>query len=227
MWNWMHENSTTLQVLVSLLSTGVWIAYLHVFLSSYRRQTRSSLLISREGARGLKGRCVISNMGSEPAFLMDVLAEFETADTRFTASVIDRSELQENEDGNSVGVSAQGPMLSGSHVDIGAFEDILSRAKQKFHSQDFTSEISNMRLIAIAATSQARDLAAACRCFEFVFDSQGQVSRIRPLDISAEQIRSRRKRKKLRTLLEQMQRDEVMDEPVSDDLIGSRHGPDW
>lgn len=219
----MQEHSTTLQVLVSLLSTGVWIAYLHVFLSSYRRQTRSSLLISREGAHGLKGRCVISNMGSEPAFLMDVLAEFETSDTRFTASVIDRAELRDGESDGRQDVSAQGPMQSGSHVDIGSFEDVLTRAKEKFHSEDFTRDVSTLRLIAIAATSQARDLAAACRCFEFVFDDDGKVTRVRPLDISSEQIRSRRKRKKLRELLERIQEEEVMDQSVSDDLIENRH----
>ncbi|MFW8595295.1 hypothetical protein [Cribrihabitans neustonicus] len=224
MWSWIQENSATLQLVVSLLTAFVWIAYLHVFVSSYQRQTRSSLLISGEGPHGLKGRCVISNMGSEPAFLMDVLAEFETADKKFTASVIDRAELWESEEGTSDGISAQGPMLSGSYVDIGSFEDVLDRAKRKFNSEDFTRNVSTLRLIAIAATSQARDLAAACRCFEFVFDDGGDVSRIRPIEISAEQIRSRRKRRKLRSLLEEIQKDEVIDHSVSDDLIESRRG---
>ncbi len=222
MWSWLQENSSSIQILVSLLSTVVWIAYLHVFLSSYRRQTRSSLLISREGAHGLKGRCVVSNMGSEPAFLMDVLAEFETEGTRFTASVVDRLELWERDDNPDTSVTAIGPMASGGHVDVGSFEDILTRTRKAFESQDFTRDILNVRLIAIAATSQARQLVAAYRCFEFDFGNNGDVVRIRPLEIAAKQIRSRRKRKKLSRLLERIQREEAINQPVGDDLVEQR-----
>ncbi|TCS62799.1 hypothetical protein EDD52_10894 [Primorskyibacter sedentarius] len=220
MWGWLHDNSTTLQVLVSLLSTCVWITYLHVFLSSYRRQTRSSLMISREGARDLKARCIVSNMGSEAAFLMDVLVEFETEGKKFTTSVIDRLELQGAEGDTSKTGSAQGPMASGSYVDIGSFEDILTRAHRQFDSADFTRDILRTRLIAIAATSQARDLVAACRGFEFIFGTEGSVVHVRPIEIAAKQIRSRRKRKSLRRLLEKIQRDEVLNRSVSPELIG-------
>jgi hypothetical protein len=222
MWSWLQENSASLQVLVSLLSAGVWIFYLHVFVSSYRRQTRSSLLISRDGAHGLKGRCVISNMGSEPAFLMDVLAEFETEGKRFTASVVDRQELWESDDDPGTEIAAKGPISSGGHVDIGSFKDIVSRSQKVFNSEDFTRDVLRVRLIAIAATSQARELVAACRSFEFDFDANGDVIHVRPLQIVAEQIRSRRKRKKLSKLLEQTQRDEAMNEPVADDLVADR-----
>lgn len=219
MWSWLQEHSTSVQVVVSLLSTGVWIAYLHVFLSSYRRQTRSSLLISREGAHGLKGRCVISNMGSEPAFLMDVLAEFETEGTRFTASVIDRLELWERDEDPDCEFSAIGPMASGGYLDFGSFEDILRRAQISFDSRDFTRDLLKVRLIAIAATSQARELVAACRSFEFDFGTDHDTVRIIPVEISAQQIRSRRKRKKLSKLLEKLQREETINHPVCDDLF--------
>lgn len=219
MWSWLQEHSTSIQMLVSLLSTGVWIAYLHVFLSSYRRQTRSSLLISREGPHGLKGRCIISNMGSEPAFLMDVLAEFETEGTRFTASVVDRLELWERDEDPDSQFCAVGPMESGGYLDFGSFEDILRRAQITFESQDVTRDVLKVRLIAIAATSQARELVAACRSFEFDVGRDDNVVRIRPVEISAQQIRSRRKRKKLGELLQRIQREETIDHSVGDDLV--------
>lgn len=221
MWEWMQENSTALQILLSLLSTVVWITYLHVFLSSFRRQTRSSLMISRGGSRDLKARCIVSNMGSEAAFLMDVLVEFETQGKRFTTSVVDRLEQRDNDnDGQQhMTSSALGPMTSGSSIDIGSFEDILKRAHRQFDSADFTKDILKIRLIAIAATSQARELVAACRGFEFNFAADGGVEQIRSLDIVAEQIRSRRKRKSLRRVLEKIQRNEVLDQSVSPELI--------
>lgn len=229
MWAWMQTHASSIQVLVSLLTTVVWIAYLHVFLSSYRRQTRSSLLISREGARGLDSRCIIANMGSEPAFLMDVLAEFETEGKRFTASVVDRLELWEQDQEPGEASSAQGPMESGGYVDVGSFGDVLTRAHRQFQSHDFTNEIVNLRLIAIAATNQARHLAAACRSFEFSFDEDGDVVQVVPVEAAAKQIRSRRKQKQIRRLLEGLQREAAIDSPVSDDLVdqpifGRRNG---
>ena len=220
MWNWLNENSSIIQVFVTLLSTIVWIVYLHIFFSSYRRQTRSSLLITRHGSREINGRCIISNMGSEPAYLLDVLAEFETEGSRTTASVIDRLEIWDRDRKDSENLSAEGPIKSGDSVDIGSFEDLLSRAHRQFNSKDFTQDVITMRLIAIAATSQARELVAATREFElFTADSEGGKMKICPVGVEAEQIVSRQKRRHLRKILAEIQRNEAMGRPVSDDLI--------
>lgn len=230
MWQWAVENSAVVQTLVSLLSTVVWIAYLHVFLSSYRRQTRSSLLISRTGQRGLEGRCIISNMGSEPAFLMDVLAEFRLEESSVTASVVERVDLWEREQDTSHGVSAAGPMESGSYVDIGSIHEILDRAHRRFGVADFASEIKSMTLIAVAATSQARELVAATRSYSFDPDRDadpgagGETVEIRPVEIKAKQLRSRREQRRLARALAELQTDDKLDWAISTDLNRTSRG---
>lgn len=218
MWDWLTENETTLQVLVSVISTFVWIAYLHVFLASFKRQTRSSLLITRAGGRGTEGRCIVSNMGSEPAYLMDVLAEFDAGETRTTVSVVDRLELWDNGEDPVTGVSAVGPIASGSYVDIGSFDNLFTRASKRCGSTDLFNQTDKVKLIAIAATSQARDLVAAYRSFEIAPEQDDGTVRVYPVEVEATQIRSRRKRKKLSGLLAELQRKDVVNRDVLRDV---------
>ncbi|RDD64630.1 hypothetical protein DU478_18860 [Thalassococcus profundi] len=223
MWEWMKDNVTTLQVLVSLLSTGVWIAYLHVFVASFKRQTRSSLLITRVGGRDLNGRCIVSNMGSEPAYLLDVLAEFQADQEVMTVSIVDRLELWDTSSDVSSGVSAVGPITSGSYVDIGRFEDFFNRARKKMGKPNVTEETQCLKLIAIAATSQARDLIAAYRNFEFkTVDKNGTVH-VMPVEVEARQVKSRRKRKQLTALLQDLQNNETLSRDVIPE-VGERSG---
>jgi len=218
MWTWLQENQALIQIIVSLVSTIVWIAYLHIFLVSFRRQTRSGLLINRAGHDGIRARCIISNLGSEPAYLTDVLAEVELEDDTVTASVVDRLEMRE---GGEDGVTAQGPMASGSYVDIGSFEDIIERVRKRFARDGFESRIKGIKLVAVAATSQARALVAAYRHFEL--SGAGTADAIlRPVEVEARQIRSRLKRRRLETLLGRIQRGEELDRPASAQLFAKR-----
>lgn len=216
MWDWMTENVTSLQVLVSLLSTVVWIVYLNIFLASFRRQTRSSLLINRAGAHDMQGRCLVSNMGSEPAFLLDVLAEVASDESVRTVSVVDRLELWDTETDPRGGVSAEGPIASGDYVDIGSFDDILKRAAKAFGEARGVPQELRIELVAIAATNQARQLVAAHRGFELCIDEEAMT--IRPLQIQARQIRSRRQRHRIGKLLEELQVSKVIDRSVTGDL---------
>ncbi|WP_150281804.1 hypothetical protein [Salipiger aestuarii] len=224
MWEWMKDNVTTLQVVVSVVSTGVWIAYLHVFLASFKRQTRSSLLITRAGGRGMVGRCIVSNMGSEPAYLLDVLAEFGVGDTKTTVSVVDRLELWDKASDVTTGVSAVGPIGSGGYVDIGSFDDLFARARKRLGSTDAIQRTDALKLVAIAATNQARHLVAAYRSFEIHRGDDGAQIRIIPVEVEAVQIRSRRMRKKLVGLLSELQRNEALDRDVLSDVAQAPGG---
>ena len=216
MWEWLKDNVTTLQVMVSLLSTGVWIVYLHIFLSSFRRQTRSSLLINRAGARDMQGRCLISNMGGEPAFLLDVLAEVASEDRVLTVSVVDRLELWDTETDPRGGVSAEGPIASGDYVDIGSFDEIMNRVAKALGEQRGEARDLRIELVAIAATNQARQLIGAHRGFRIATGEGG--IQVRPKQIEAVQIRSRRQRKQLKTVLEELQTKASLDRAITGDL---------
>ena len=225
MWEWLKDNVTLLQVLVSLTSALVWIAYLQMFAASFRRQTRSSRLITLAGGRGTTGRCIVSNMGSEPAYLMDVLAEFEADGNQTAVSVVDRLELWDKSSDVTTGVSAVGPLTSGSYVDIGSFDNLFTRARKRLGTTDATEKAETIKLIAIAATSQARDLVAAYRSFELYRPEGSDTVQLLPVEVESKQIRSRRKRKKLRALLEELQRNEAVERDVLRDVGPPRGGP--
>jgi hypothetical protein len=214
MWTWIQENGQALQFFVSLTMLIVWVLYLNIFLASFKRQTRSSLLITRAGARDMEGRCIVSNMGSEPAYLMDVLAEVEMNGTHRTFSAADRLELWDRDTEPGAGVSAIGPIDSGSYVDIGSFDDILQRAGKRLGTADGVYETTVLKLIVIAATSQARDIVAAFRSFEFSTVEGTDEVRVIPVEIEAEQVRSRRQKKRIRALLKELQHTEIIERDV-------------
>ncbi|WP_339112853.1 hypothetical protein [Thioclava sp. GXIMD2076] len=222
MWNWITENVTALQAMVSLLSTVVWIVYLNLFLSSYQRQKRSSILISRAGSNQMGAHCIVSNMGSEPAFLVDVLAEIATDERIITASVADRLESWDEGASPSTTVSAEGPIESGGYTDIGTFEQLFDRVCRQSEIENCAHRISHVNLIAIAATNQARELVAAHRSFE-VNRSEGRAPRLHPVQVEAIQIRSRHKRKKLTAILKQMQDYQAIEGSVMGELGHPRH----
>jgi hypothetical protein len=47
----------------------VWLLYLHLFLTSYRRQQETVILIHRGASEDDRARCIVSNMGSEPIYV--------------------------------------------------------------------------------------------------------------------------------------------------------------
>ncbi len=214
MWQWILDNQPALQVVVSLTTTVVWIVYLHIFLSSFRRQTRSGLLINRAGRDGLRARCIVSNLGSEPAYLTDVLAEVEIGERTITASVVDRLEMFE---GGDTSETAQGPMASGAYIDIGSFEDIFERIRQRSGAEDVARQAERVKLIAVAATSQARDIVAAYRNFDITGSDEGAV--LRPLEVEAPQVRSWLHRRRLKRLLSAIQRGARLERSASAQLF--------
>ena len=218
MWEWLKDNVTLLQVLVNFTSALVWIAYLQMFAASFRRQTRSSLLVTLAGAHDTTGRCIISNMGSEPAYIVDVLAEFGTDSHQTAVSVVDRLELYERSSTEITGVSAVGPLSSGSYVDIGSFQDLFVRAHQRLDTIHATEEVQSIKLIAIAATSQARYLVAAYRGFNLYRSDETDVVGVVPVEVESKQIRSRRERKKLRILLQEIQHKDAVERGISREI---------
>ena len=70
----------------------VWIAFLQVFVSSYRRQKRPNILIHRGAGSELEARCLISNMSAEPIYIESLIATVETVDGRWSCPVTEADE---------------------------------------------------------------------------------------------------------------------------------------
>lgn len=219
MLDWIQEYADVIQIAASVITALVWIVYLQILVHTFRRQRRTSLLINRGGAQDMSARCLVSNMGSEPIYLQDVLAEIETGEDQYTASVVDHSELSREEIDRPEETTSQGPVHSGSFVDIGSFRDILSRADRSIGDRSRPDQVRRLTLIAIAASNQAQNIVAACRSFDVVRE-EGSESLLPP-SVHTRQIRSWRKRRQLTRILDRLERERVMKQSVGSQLTGT------
>lgn len=221
-WAWIQENASGLQVVTSVAMVVIWLVYLHLILLGFLRQRRSSLLINRAGRRDIRARCLISNMGVEPAYILDVLAEIETDDGFVTASVVDWEEVPVDRDSEPGGVSRQGPLNSGEHFVLGTFEELIDRAAHRFGEEALKSEARSIFLIVLASTNQARHVVAAGRKFEVRRDVGKRVADLDPVQPEAIQVRSGARRRRLGTLLEQFQHRETTQDSMYQAILGPR-----
>ena len=65
MFEWISDNSETVNAVSSVAMLLVWIAYLQVFLISYRRQVRPKIVINRAAGSALNASCFVGNISSE------------------------------------------------------------------------------------------------------------------------------------------------------------------
>lgn len=201
MWNWVSENATILQVIVSAVSAVVWVVYLHLLLVGFRQQRQSVLLINRGGSKDEHARCLITNMGSEPIYLVDVIAELEGEGESRYVRVTDRDELGEDEVANPVDRTNQGPLDSGSFIDVGSFYQVFCRAEARLGAAGSQDRAQEITLTAVAASNHAKHLVAGCRSFRVVQDEGDDNPRFVPKTVLTNQIRSWRRRRRLQRML--------------------------
>lgn len=200
MWNWLSENSDIVQVLVGAVSALVWVVYLQLLLSNYRQQRQSVLLINRGGSKDENARCLITNMGSEPIYLLDVIAELELEDGKQSVRVTDRDELKEDDVTKPSERTNQGPLDSGAFVDVGSFREVFMRAESRLGLQGPQNRVTSVVLTAVAASNHAKHLVAGCREFK-VLRGEDEVPRFVPTSVLTHQIKSWRRRRDLQAML--------------------------
>ncbi|RBI85693.1 hypothetical protein DRV85_08165 [Rhodosalinus halophilus] len=201
MLGWIAGNSDVLRLAVSLLTVAVWVAYLQVFLMSYLRQRTPVILISTGASSDEQARCIVSNMSSEPIYLIDVLAEVTLDDgARQSAQVTERDELDFGDVARPIERTNQGPLASGDFVDIGSFSEVLHRVEKRSGLEDVMARVTGMTLTAAAASGRASKIVAACRSYSARRAEDGRLS-FAPHRLMARQLRhGRRRRRVLRQL---------------------------
>lgn len=197
MWNWIAANHQVISALANIAMLFVWIAYLQVFVSSYRRQKRSNILINRGAGSGLEARCLISNMSAEAIYIESVIATIETAAGRWSCPVTDLLEGRSDLDLKT----RQGPVQAGQFVDIGSFQSLVQPVFRRgaepqcdVASDGFENLISfDIKVIAVHGSEDL--LAGATRRFDLI-RRQGRLL-VRGHEVGTHQIRSRQERERL------------------------------
>lgn len=199
-WQWILDNPTVISAGASTATLLVWLLYLQLFYNSYRRQTRSKIMITRGGGRSLHARCVITNMSPEIVFVGAIVLELTYENETQVCSLSDvEHELGEGRDWRSQ--LYQGPLASGEYLDIGSFHDLLSAGG----SQGRDAEIDpprEIRIIVAGNYTWHDKLVAAERSFETRRLDGGQIV-VEPKERSARQVHSRRGRAKVLAILDE------------------------
>lgn len=193
MWNLVLEQVTAVQAFVSLLTAFVWIVYLHMFVSGMRRQRRTEILITLGGDWGLDGRIIISNLGLEPIYILDVLLKNCAGGNETVISIADRAELHPSDRPSLELATLQRPLKSGEHIEIGSLDELLERASRRGAFKRNDSELTHIEITVAAVTAAASSIVGARRIFQVRRDD-GLVQ-MRPTTLWAEQIRGGRGRR--------------------------------
>lgn len=198
MWNWIASNLQVISALADIAMLVVWIAYLQVFVSSYRRQKRSNILINRGAGSGLEARCLISNMSAEAIYIESIIATAETAEGRWSLPVTELLEGRSDLDLKT----RQGPLQAGHFIDIGSFQKLIEPVLQKAKgsggavTSDGLENLVSFEIKIIAVHGSEDLLTGATRRFDLIQRQHGPL--LRGHSVGTHQIRFRREREKLR-----------------------------
>ena len=92
MWDWIGSNASALNVGLNAAMLLIWLAYLQLFFVSFRRSNRTVIHIGMASESGEDARCLVTNMGSDTAYVLAVMVGLDDGDRTRLAPVTDRVE---------------------------------------------------------------------------------------------------------------------------------------
>jgi len=195
MWNWVSENSGIVQAGMAAVTALVWMVYLHILVSGLRRQRRTEILIHLGGARDLSARILVSNLGFEPVYVLEIMLSVMTAQGERISSVADRTEIAREQHNTPREATLQGPLKSGDSVDIGSVTNLLDRARHDSFENVEPEDIREVEVTVAALTAADSRIAAATR--RFTMKHSGKNICLVPKNLYAKQIRSNWRRRQI------------------------------
>lgn len=196
MLDWIGQHSSVVQAGVGVITALVWLVYLHIMVSGFRRQRRSEILITLGGPRRVSGHLFVSNLGFEPIYVLDILLTCCRDQEEVTVSIVDRFDEGDTGDGR---VTLQMPLNSGDHVDAGRISDLLERAQARSDRISDVGDFASLRITVAALTAANAGIVAAERSFRVLQDDDEPV--LQAEQLYARQIRGRHARKSIEAQL--------------------------
>ncbi len=193
--DWITDNAEIVNIGLAALSAVIWLAYLQLFYLSFKRQHESTIMINRGAAEDDRARFIVTNLGSEPIYVIAILAEVTIGGERHVASVTDRDEVAFDTLENPLQRTNQGPLKSAEFRDIGGIRDLISRVCRRLKLEG-EADVDEIEVIIAAAAGHARDMIVARRSFERQTDDSGATI-YAPTSLLSRQVRTRWNRKKV------------------------------
>lgn len=199
----LTENTELFALSVNFGLLLVWVVYLQIFLISYLRQRRASVLISRGAGVGIDARCLVGNMSAEPIYIQTIVARIATGRRETFVTLTDRRAAEQGEQLDIARLSMQGPLLSGRYMEVESFRDIFTRLSLRRGADDSgppaelgeDEPVTNIEIVVLAFYGIDDLLIAARRTFAIRHTQEGP--ELRPTTLGTRQIRSRRARRRL------------------------------
>lgn len=195
--DWIIQHAAFLSFIANALMLGVWVAYLHLFWRSYRRQLRATVVVSRGAGAGLDSLCLVSNMSAEPIFIEGMIVIAERDGERRGAAVTNLSDIIE--DAAHVRRPArEGPLKPGEYVTVGTFRDLLGLADPAAGDPPQTEAL---EIWIVADFSSEADLVFARRRFRIA--ARGERLVLRPDGLETRRITRAAERREVEEMLQQ------------------------
>lgn len=188
MLGWLQENEVIINLLLQGLLFLVWGVYLQLFLLGFVWTRQSVILIHIAAARGPSGRCLVTNMGAQPIYLLGIVMQQHNDAGKVFTPVTDREELNWKDLNQPVEATNQGPLVTGEFRDIGDFSALERRAHNHIKARDLPDHPKEITLY-IVATSGHKAKLVGCRQ-TFVSSGDGDKPEYRAKTINARQIRN-------------------------------------
>ncbi len=198
---WIADHSQLISALTGVGTLLVWVIYLQVFVSSYRRQLRATLLITRGPGDGLAARCFVTNMSSGPVYVQSILIALETPNGTVVMPATETQDAEQQAYSRPLERTRQGPLQPAAIRDIGTFEHLMSPALQEAADRPEAVQAVTIVVLGVYGTE---DLPIGARR-RFVVTPSGSRLRLHGATLGTEQIRKKRERRKL---LADLQRDQ-------------------
>ncbi|MGF1553215.1 MAG: hypothetical protein ACFBWO_12070 [Paracoccaceae bacterium] len=200
---WLQSNAPVVSAVTSILMVFIWFAYLQLFLMEFMRQRRSSIIIARGAGTGIQAHCLVGNMGAQPIFIVAIIARMRTPSDDVHVDLTDPKPSDEVDEADIARRTRQRPLTPGSYMDGGTFETALDALNRRrgftdgHNTQPATEDgRTNLEMLVFAVHSADDNIIAARR--DFSVEKRDGDWQLVPQRLSAEQIRSRRERRRLR-----------------------------
>ena len=200
---WLEQHAQLISALVGVGTLLVWVVYLQVFLSSYRRTNKAMILINLTGGSGLDARCLVANMSVGPLYLYAITLTLQGAGETVTCPVTELDGVEHWQEPSDLQLwTRQGPLKSGKLRDMGTIEALVDhvRSKRGAAAARAIDRLERLELTVVGTLASDDLVVAASRAYDVV--TEGGASQLRARSIGAHQIRSRRQRRATAAALE-------------------------
>ncbi|NDW07425.1 hypothetical protein [Jiella pacifica] len=206
MLEWITKNADLINVFANLGMLGIWAFYLQMLYSSFSRDRRPRLLITRGMRSDLEARCLVTNMSRDTIFIRSIIVVLETGAGELRYPVTEIEEIENTGDAGDIKQQTrQGPIESGAMRDLGSFSAIVTHVLDYKGPNDPPGPhngwdgLKALTVYIIGVYGPDEISIGAKRAYDLA--EEDGILKLKPRTIDAVQIRSRKERREIDQML--------------------------